>query len=214
MADPLTGFVLFLSAITDRLDGKAEREQKAQTKPKIDNVAFYPDKIQIIALNNPVPKEITDSLARKLSEQYAVPVPVARYETDISGAFVKERNQYEGKKLLDSLDLPFKEKTYAIYIIKDDLYNDPYNFLFAYTNYKEHETVISTARFMDMGTDPSLALERLNKIMMRRIGFVYGLKSDDCIMKFSNSLDELDKAAPAYCQNDADYLKSIAVLKK
>jgi predicted Zn-dependent protease len=203
---------------TDTMPVSSEQLKSQQDKQTIPThyskrTDFSPENIEIIALNNAVTKDVTNAVAKKLSDQYSIPVHVLRYKANLTSAYVAERQQYDGKKLLGILELPRQKNTYVIYIIDGDIYTTGYNFLFAHTDFKSHETVISMSRFKDEHKDSNISIERLNKLLMRRIGFAYGLESNECVMYFAPSLEEFDKVEATYCPQDKAFLERRGVLK-
>ena len=222
MSDFLESAILLLSTIASLFIGSPTIDQSADLKayeepPRLatynKNTDFSPETIQIIVLNNTVSSKVTENLSVKLSEQYKIPVHVARYQANIDAAFVKNRNQFDGKKLLKMLELPVNNKTYTIYVIEGDIYTEGYNYLFAHTDFKSHETVISVHRFVDETLDETIVVDRLNKLLMRRIDFAYGLASNKCVMYFANDLNEFDKMKATYCAEDKDFLEMRGILR-
>lgn len=199
-----------LGPAPDQLPPPTQQQVSAHYSKRTD---FSPENIEIIALNNAVPKNVTDAVARKLMDQYRIPVHVLRYKADISSAYVESRQQYDGKKLLNILELPRQKNTYVIYVIDGDIYTTGYNFLFAHTDFKSHETVISMNRFIDQNKGSDITIERLNKLLMRRIGFAYGLESNECVMYFAPTLEEFDQMEAAYCPQDKNFLETRGILK-
>lgn len=174
---------------------------------------FDPTAIQIIVLNDAVPLDITQQLANSLTAEYRIHVKVTKANKDISAAYDTVRQQYDGIKALELLNPTKHTDTYVIYVTSSDLYTPGYNFLFAHTNAKKRETILSTHRFFTSATDADVAAERMHKVMMRRIGIAYGLSGNGCIMEFFNSLEELDDAAAEYCTVDRTILRLKGVLK-
>ncbi len=182
--------------------------------PERTSREFDPTAIQIIVLNDAIPLDITQQLANSLTDEYRIHVKVTKANKDISTAFDVARQQYDGIKALELLNPKKHTDIYVIYVISSDLYTPGYNFLFAHTNAKKRETILSTHRFFTSATDADIAAERMHKVMMRRIGIAYGLTGSGCIMEFFNSLEELDDAAAEYCTIDRTVLKLKGVLKE
>lgn len=175
---------------------------------------FYPTGIEIVILNNSLPSSVSIDLTERFSKRFDISLSVLRADLDITSTFNRRRGQIDGQEMLDLADFRNKESgTYVIYVITEDLYAKDYNFLFAFTDFAQHETVISTHRFFDEKTAPKTVTDRMEKVLLRRIGFAYGLASNECVMYFSNSLKEFDTVAPRYCPEDERILISQGVLK-
>ena len=90
-------------------------------------------------------------------------------------------------------------------------------FYFALTDYEKRLTILSLYRLSaDLKEDTPLT-SRVYKLILRRVGQLYGVghsQSEQCgVMKYSNSLYELDQVYPFYCEEDIKALQSIKILK-
>ena len=113
---------------------------------------------------------------------------------EVKGAYDANRMQYNAPKLMDYLikstpKLRPNEDSVSLWIISDDLYVPGMNFVFGVAH-PGKAAVLSTHR-LD-------SLDLIHKEAIHETGHVFGLHhcTNDCVMQFSNSLDEA-KAKPA-----------------
>jgi archaemetzincin len=110
---------------------------------------------------------------------------------EVKGAYNTLRRQYNASKLLNYLIGRFQVHgdALSLWIVSDDLYVAGMNFVFGLAH-SGNAAVLSTHR-LD-------SLELVHKEAIHEMGHVLGLQhcTNDCVMQFSNSLDEA-KAKPA-----------------
>jgi archaemetzincin len=113
---------------------------------------------------------------------------------EVKGAYNAKRLQYNASKLLNYLitimsRVGSNEDVVSLWIIRDDLYVEGMNFVFGVAH-PGKAAVLSTHR-LD-------SLDLINKEAIHEIGHVFGLQhcTNECVMQFSNSVDEA-KAKPA-----------------
>lgn len=112
----------------------------------------------------------------------------------VKGAYNTKREQYNASKLLNYLisiisRVGSNEDVVSLWILSDDLYVAGMNFVFGVAH-PGKAAVLSTNR-LD-------SLDLINKEAIHEIGHVFGLPhcTNECVMQFSNSVDEA-KAKPA-----------------
>jgi archaemetzincin len=113
---------------------------------------------------------------------------------DVKGAYNTRRRQYNASTLLNHLirraaKAESNEHILSLWILSDDVYVEGMNFVFGVAH-PGKAAVLSTHRLE--------SLELVNKEAIHEMGHVFGLQhcSNECVMQFSNSLDEA-KAKPA-----------------
>lgn len=110
----------------------------------------------------------------------------------IENAYNPKRNQYDAILLLDYL-IKIKENGIAIWIIDKDLYCEDMNFIFGYAAFS-HGAILSIFR-LD-------SLELIQKEAVHEVGHILGLRhcSNECVMQFSNSLQEAREKPMKLCK--------------
>ncbi len=120
------------------------------------------------------------------------------------------RGQYDAVAILDKLS----KKTIYLFlgIVNKDIFVDALNFVFGVA-YVGKGAVISTFR-LRYNADESLFFVRLEKTIKHELGHVFGLShcNNDCVMRFANSLYELDLKPINYCDKCYNYLKQVNVV--
>jgi archaemetzincin len=113
---------------------------------------------------------------------------------DVKGAYNTRRGQYNASTLLNYLirsiaNAESNEHILSLWILSDDMYVEGMNFVFGVAHAGK-AAVLSTYRLE--------SLELIHKEAIHEMGHVFGLQhcNNECVMQFSNSLDEA-KAKPA-----------------
>lgn len=116
----------------------------------------------------------------------------------VNSAYNTHRMQYNASKLLNYLirstsKLRSDEDSFSLWIISDDLYVEGMNFVFGVA-YSGKAAVLSIHR-LD-------SLDLINKEAIHELGHVLGLQhcTNDCVMQFSNSLDEAREKPATLCE--------------
>jgi len=102
-------------------------------------------------------------------------------------------------------------KDYFLGVVSEDIFVDGLNFVFGVAQIGKG-AVISTFR-LGFSSDESLFKLRLEKTIKHELGHVFGLEhcTNNCVMRFANSLYELDLKPNSYCSKCYKYLKSVNV---
>lgn len=121
-------------------------------------------------------------------------------------AFNSLRNQYNAYILLESL--PVFHDGITLGVTKQDIYVDNLNFVFGLAEMGGKRALISTFRldptFYGEPFNKELYYLRILKEALHEIGHVLGLphcENKTCVMSFSNSILDVDKKSPFYCEN-------------
>jgi len=164
-----------------------------------------------IFLQKTLPQEVKDFTIGKITTIYNLNTKVFDLTRDnIRFAYSSIRGQYDAGKILEKFAEKYRD---FLVLISDDIYVNHLNFVFGVA-YPFIGTVISTFR-LRINADKNLFYERLEKTIKHEIGHYLGLKhcKNFCVMKFANSLYELDIKAKNYCKKCKAYLESLSVLK-
>jgi archaemetzincin len=133
-------------------------------------------------------------------------------------AYNSRRNQYFSSFILNKLRQEIKPaKPQKILAISDvDLYVESLNFVFGEAELGGHFAIISLARlrqgFYGFPEDKALFLERAKKEAVHELGHTFGLRhcpNPECVMHFSNSLQDTDRKRASFCSRCQELLSRI-----
>jgi archaemetzincin len=116
----------------------------------------------------------------------------------------RERNQYHAVQIMNSLpnaDIHNNEIILAVAAV--DIYAEELNFIFGQADITNGKAIISLHRlYQDASND--LLLTRATKEAVHEMGHMLGMNhcpDSNCVMCFSNSLQDTDNKAAAFCQS-------------
>ncbi len=91
------------------------------------------------------------------------------------------------------------DKYFLLVVVSGDAYVPDLNFVFGLASPQLRVASIYTKRIR---TNPSRYVERLLKLAMHELGHLLGLGHcrNECVMRFSNSLAELDEKPASFCE--------------
>ncbi len=144
-----------------------------------------------------VPRDTLDDLAEDLRFLGPVDVlealPLRREWHD--GA----RGQYRADPFLDAVDTDPGHRVLAVTDV--DVYAEPYRFVFGQARIYERPALISLLRLRS--PDSARYRERIAKEAVHELGHTFGLDhctNRECLMSFSNSVDEVDRKSRSFCR--------------
>lgn len=157
-------------------------------------------------------KELGD-LHRRLASTLLAPISESKINVSLDTAYGRYRSQYNAGMIIDMKAIfpHHKAGEYIVAFTPVDIYDLGYGFLFADTRYLPFKrTVFGLVRLKaDPGSEdvPKALVDRIYKLLLRRVGMIVGLDSSCGPMNFPNSLAVLDSASAQYCMSDAFILR-------
>ena len=176
-------------------------------------------KLSLIFLDVELTPEETSQLKDRIEANFNLTVHTEKKSSElIAKALVEQRGQYDAAVIVaEDRIFSAQPETYSLAFTNKDIFVAPYNFLLSHSDMPRMRTVISTYRLSippsANSTPAQIKIDRLYKLLLRRIGALSGLQSDGCAMAFSNSLAELDQVPASYCDEDAATLRGLKILK-
>ncbi|MHA2283290.1 MAG: archaemetzincin family Zn-dependent metalloprotease [Promethearchaeota archaeon] len=134
----------------------------------------------------------------------------------------KSKERYSSLKILKKLRKEFLNKEFfrILGILDKDIYSKKYNFVFGLANMRSGVALISLTRLREKFYKETGKLYRKHetaediedgilKEALHELGHTFGLKhcNNMCVMQFSDSLKEIDKKIPEFCNSCLKLLK-------
>lgn len=144
----------------------------------------------------PFRKELKEAVEREFKEEIKIlkPIPIE------GKAWDAERGQYDAERLLAQLAEAKLGCEKILAVAGADLFVPRLNFVFGLSEMGGGEGLVSFARLKD--GDGTLFRERFLKEALHEIGHLHGLghcTNGKCLMKFSNSLRDVDLKGSGLC---------------
>lgn len=163
--------------------------------------------IQLIAIGE-VEQPLLEYLALTLPARFDTPSVEAHADLNITGTYNATRRQYHSTRLLAQLREIAPAGGSKILGITDlDLFIPIFTFVFGEAEVSGRVALMSTHRlhqeFYGLPGDGQLLFARAEKEAIHELGHAFGLahcRSFDCVMRFSNSVEEVDLKACDFCQ--------------
>ena len=167
-------------------------------------------RVQIVPVGKVEPA-LLEYLAMALPDGMGGPCSVAARPLDAREAFDPRRRQFHSTRILAQLAaLPAPPGTRTLGVADVDLFIPILTYVFGEAQLGGSAAVISAARlrpeFYGLPGDGALFYERCAKEGMHEIGHTLGLvhcPAWDCVMHFSNSIEDVDLKRPSWCRECA-----------
>ena len=164
-------------------------------------------RINLVAIGD-VDAQLLDYLVLTLPEAFNAECVQLPAEMNFQKAYNPARRQYHSTGLLASLyELPRAAGAKVLGITELDLFIPIFTFVFGEAQVGGSVALISTHRLHDefygLPGDGPLLLTRAEKEAIHELGHASGLghcREYDCVMRFSNSVEEVDLKTCKFCQ--------------
>ncbi len=159
-------------------------------------------------------QDILQGISNSVEQIFALKIELGDRVSVPHKSFSPGRRQYHSGTILKELrHLRRKGIDRILGVIDVDLYVPRLNFVFGEADVFRGVTVISLTRlrqeFYGLRPDRKLFHERAVKEAIHELGHTYGIghcPGPECIMHFSNSLEDTDLKGPGFCENCKKYL--------
>ncbi len=168
--------------------------------------------IRIVPLG-PVNRDLLDYLALTLAERFSRTCVETQVKVDIERSYSSTRRQYHSTALLAQLREHSGDESKLLGVTDVDLFIPIFTFVFGEAQVGGNAALLSTHRlhqeFYGLPADMSLLVARADKEAVHELGHAYALthcRSFDCVMHFSNSVEQVDLRPCQFCQLCEDRL--------
>ena len=160
--------------------------------------------LKIVPLGNVSPN-ILLFLKKRLPTIYSLNVEISEPLPPPEQFYDFLRKQWIGERILHFLAEKCPSDI-CVGIISEDMYASNLNFIFGIASSYSKCCIVSTARLKGNNF-----YERLLKEVMHELGHVFGLRHclNRCVMRFSNSLAEVDVKPAMYCEDCRKKIKEV-----
>jgi archaemetzincin len=166
--------------------------------------------------------EFLEVLINRLKETFHCHVKIGEGYNLPPGTYNPDRQQYLSSQILSEIRKaisPAKEEK-VLAVTDVDLYVPHLNFVFGEAEFEGHYAIISLTRlrqsYYGLPEDKILFLERMVKEAIHELGHTYGLRHcphPECVMHFSNSLQDTDKKETSFCRHCQKLLEKKTIIR-
>jgi len=147
-------------------------------------------------------------LADRVSRTFKARITTKMIDFPLTRSFRAERKQYDADILLDELSHQIISEGPMVFLVREDIFSEPMNFVFGLTRGKA--CIVSLARldprFYDPAEDNAIAnarfKERILKEVLHELGHSLGLphcEDKRCTQVFSDCIDGVDFKEKSFC---------------
>jgi len=156
-----------------------------------------------------------EKISRSVAMQYNCPVVIKDARVDISEYFDPVRRQYNGTKLLESLNsLDFTDSAKVIGLFNVDLFIPILTYIFGQAQLGGRTAIASLYRLNNerygLKADEILLLNRFTKEVIHELGHTFGLihcHTTTCVMRSSTYVEDIDQKEMGLCSGCRSELK-------
>lgn len=168
---------------------------------------FLVSDIKLVAIGE-VDREILEYLSLTLPGTFGVPCVEGATRLNPQGVYNEARRQYHSTQLLQQLhDMAEVSCGKILGVTEVDLFIPIFTFVFGEAQVGGTCALMSAHRlqqkFYGLPDDRALLLKRVEKEATHELGHAFGLghcRDFDCVMHFSNSIEEVDLKGDDFCR--------------
>ncbi|MCX6277248.1 MAG: archaemetzincin family Zn-dependent metalloprotease [Bacteroidetes bacterium] len=152
-------------------------------------------------------KHFLEKIGEAVKQEFNYPVNIKESHIDLSEFFDPARRQYNGNKLLktvDDISIPGSLKTIGLFSV--DLFIPILTYIFGQAYLNGRSGIASRYRLSNesygMPADEDLMLTRLIKEVVHELGHTFGLihcHVPDCVMRSSAYVEDIDQKGHSLC---------------
>ncbi len=163
-----------------------------------------------VLLHRSVDSFAREAIIRSIELSFNIDFDISTLRLNIEDACNHYRGQYDAEKILNAALILIPNKLFLI-AIGYDIYVPNLNFVFGVA-LPNHGCIISTWRLRDR--DREVYEMRILKTVRHELGHVFGLTHCNryCVMRFANSLLELDMKSKDFCDKCKSRLARIGIV--
>lgn len=164
--------------------------------------------VKLVPLGN-VDNAIVDYLAMTMPDNLGARFDILKSKMNLSDVYDGKRQQYNSTKiLLKLLEFNVGANCKILGVTDVDLFIPIFTFVFGEAQLGGSVALVSTHRlrqqFYGLPDDKNLFFSRCEKETAHELGHTYGLRhcsNYDCVMYFSNSIEQVDVKASTFCSS-------------
>lgn len=172
--------------------------------------------IELVAVGS-VDRSHLELLSTLLSESILLPCSIRRDAVDLEGVYDDERRQYNSTEILARIASFAGERHRKVLGIADvDLFIPFLTYVFGEAQLGNSAAVMSLCRlrqeFYGLPPDENLFYYRAHKEAIHELGHTFGFvhcPRFDCVMHFSNSIEDVDIKPDTFCDACADLWRTL-----
>ncbi|MBN1198535.1 MAG: archaemetzincin family Zn-dependent metalloprotease [Bacteroidales bacterium] len=153
-------------------------------------------------------KSFLDKVAEAVKYEFPFPVRIIESHVDLAEYFDPSRRQYDGNKLLKSVNKLARQDTgKTIGLFDVDLYIPILTYIFGQAILNGETGIASTYRLSNehygLEPDHELLLQRFTKVVIHELGHAFGLihcTTPTCVMRPSTYVEDIDQKGLHFCQ--------------
>ena len=162
--------------------------------------------ITIVPIGEP-DESVLEYLALTLPEKFGSACAVRQFGFDVDDSYDAQRRQHHSTQLLAKLRGNGSAQAKVLGVTNLDLFIPIFTFVFGEAQVGGSAALMSMHRlrqeFYGLPEDKSLLFVRAEKEAVHELGHAHGLphcRSLDCVMRFSNSVEQVDLKPCNFCQ--------------